>query len=160
MGTCLGASDSVAVMAAATLASEFLNRNIEREHLDTLLADVRAGHSAALLLPREAGAGKTALLRYAARRAFGFRVAEIAGVEARDGAADDEVPELHWRFRLRVRASAHGRRFDNPVSRHYAKEMNLKRERAWRRRSRGDTVTLAVQSQHVKRPNGDGQRPA
>ena len=46
-------------MAAATLASEFLNRNIEREHLDKLLADVRAGHSAALLLPREAGAGKT-----------------------------------------------------------------------------------------------------
>jgi hypothetical protein len=28
-------------MAAATLASEFLNRSIEREHLDTLLADVR-----------------------------------------------------------------------------------------------------------------------
>jgi hypothetical protein len=39
-------------MAAATLASEFLNRNIEREHLDTLPADVRAGHSAALLLSK------------------------------------------------------------------------------------------------------------
>ena len=33
-------------MAAATGASEFLDRNSEREHLDTLLADVREGHSA------------------------------------------------------------------------------------------------------------------
>jgi DNA-binding CsgD family transcriptional regulator len=69
-------------MAAATRASEFLNRNSEREHLDKLLADVRAGHSAALLLRGEAGVGKTALLRYLARQASGFRVAQIAGVEA------------------------------------------------------------------------------
>jgi len=69
-------------MAAATLASEFLNRNSEREQLDTLLADVRAGHSAALVLRGPAGVGKTALLRYAARQAFGFRAAPIAGVEA------------------------------------------------------------------------------
>jgi DNA-binding CsgD family transcriptional regulator/tetratricopeptide (TPR) repeat protein len=69
-------------MAAATGASQFLNRNSEREHLDTLLADVRAGHSAALVLRGEAGVGKTALLRYAAQQAFGVRVAQIAGVEA------------------------------------------------------------------------------
>jgi len=69
-------------MAAATGASEFLNRISEREHLDTFLADVREGHSAALVLRGEAGVGKTALLRYAARQAFGFRVAQIAGVEA------------------------------------------------------------------------------
>src|SRR5919106_6281471 len=69
-------------MAAATLASEFLNRNTEREHLDKLLTDVPAGHSAALVLRVEAGVGKTALLRYAARQAFGFRTAQIAGVEA------------------------------------------------------------------------------
>jgi DNA-binding CsgD family transcriptional regulator/tetratricopeptide (TPR) repeat protein len=69
-------------MAAATGASEFLNRNSERKHLDTLLADVREGHSAALVLRGEAGVGKTALLRYAARQAFGFRTAQIAGVEA------------------------------------------------------------------------------
>jgi hypothetical protein len=69
-------------MAAATLASEFLNRNREREHLETLLADVRAGHSAALVLRGEAGVGKTALLRYAARQTFGFRATQIAGVEA------------------------------------------------------------------------------
>jgi AAA ATPase domain len=69
-------------MAAATGASQFLNRNREREHLDSLLADVRAGHSAALVLRGEAGVGKTALLRYAAQQASGFRTAQIAGVEA------------------------------------------------------------------------------
>jgi hypothetical protein len=57
-------------------ATEFLNRNSEREHLDTLLADVRAGLRSALVLRGEAGVGKTALLRYAARQALGFRVAE------------------------------------------------------------------------------------
>ena len=48
-------------MAAATPASEFLNRTAEREHLDELLADVRAGHSAAVVLRGEAGVGETAL---------------------------------------------------------------------------------------------------
>src|SRR5918995_2718979 len=69
-------------MAAGTGASRFMNRNSEREHLDTLLTDVRAGHSAALVLRGEAGVGKTALLRYAARQAAGFRVAQITGVQA------------------------------------------------------------------------------
>jgi DNA-binding CsgD family transcriptional regulator/tetratricopeptide (TPR) repeat protein len=69
-------------MAAATGAPEFLDRNSERKHLDTLLADALAGHSAALVLRGEAGVGKTALLRYAAQRAFDFRAATIAGVEA------------------------------------------------------------------------------
>jgi DNA-binding CsgD family transcriptional regulator len=67
---------------AATRASELVNRTSELEHLDKLLADARAGHSAALVLRAEAGVGKTALLRYAARRAAGFRVVQIAGVEA------------------------------------------------------------------------------
>ncbi|HEV2712173.1 MAG TPA: ATP-binding protein, partial [Gaiellaceae bacterium] len=61
-------------MTAATGAPQFLNRNSEREHLDTLLADVRAGHSAALVLRGEPGVGKTALMRYTARQAAGFRV--------------------------------------------------------------------------------------
>src|ERR671910_3648519 len=68
--------------AAATGASGFLNRNREREHLDTLLADVRAGQSAALVLQGEAGVGKTALLRYAVQQASDFRIAQIAAVEA------------------------------------------------------------------------------
>jgi DNA-binding CsgD family transcriptional regulator len=69
-------------MTAATRASELVNRESEREHLDELLGGVRAGHSAALVLRGEAGVGKTALLRYAAGQASGFRVAHIAGVEA------------------------------------------------------------------------------
>ena len=67
---------------AATLASGFLDRTSEREELDRLLAHAREGHSAVLVMRGEAGIGKTALLRYAARRASGFRVAQITGVEA------------------------------------------------------------------------------
>ena len=61
---------------------EFRGRTSECEALDRLLENVRGGQSAVLVIRGEAGVGKTALLRYAARRAFGFRVAHIAGVQA------------------------------------------------------------------------------
>jgi len=67
---------------AAPLASGFLDRASEREVLDRLLAQGREGQSAVLVIRGEAGIGKTALLRYAARQASGFRVAQVAGVEA------------------------------------------------------------------------------
>jgi predicted ATPase len=67
---------------AATLASGFLDRTSEREVLARLLACAREGQSAVLVMRGEAGIGKTALLRYAARQASGFRVAQVAGVEA------------------------------------------------------------------------------
>ncbi len=67
---------------AAPLASGFLDRVSERELLDRLLAQGREGQSAVLVIRGEAGIGKTALLRYAARQASGFRVAQAAGVEA------------------------------------------------------------------------------
>src|SRR5215203_6612815 len=60
----------------------FIGRISERQRLDGLLVDVREGPSAVLVLHGEAGIGKTALLRYAARQASGFRVSQIAGVEA------------------------------------------------------------------------------
>src|SRR3954471_12755106 len=60
----------------------FLGRSEERDVLDRLLETARRGQSAVLLIRGEAGIGKTALVRYAARQAAGFRVAEIAGVEA------------------------------------------------------------------------------
>src|SRR4051794_17388275 len=60
----------------------FLGRTSERAALDGLLARVRAGESEALVIHGEAGIGKTALLRYAARQASGFRVAQLTGVEA------------------------------------------------------------------------------
>jgi DNA-binding CsgD family transcriptional regulator len=67
---------------AATLASGILDRASEREALDRLLAQGREGQSAVLVIRGEAGIGKTALLRYAARQASGLRVAQVTGVEA------------------------------------------------------------------------------
>src|SRR4029453_13426466 len=61
---------------------DLLGRAGERELLDQLLGDVRQGQSAVLVVRGEPGIGKTALLRYAAREASGFRIARIAGVEA------------------------------------------------------------------------------
>src|SRR6202011_5264197 len=60
----------------------FVGRTSEREVLDGLLARVRGGESEVLVIRGEAGMGKTALLRYAARQASGFRVAELTAVEA------------------------------------------------------------------------------
>ncbi len=61
---------------------EFRGRTAECKALDRLLEDVRRGQSAVLVIRGEAGVGKTALLRYAARQAAGCRIAQIAGVQA------------------------------------------------------------------------------
>src|SRR4051794_13340147 len=60
----------------------FVGRLTERDVLDGLLARVREGDSETLVIRGEAGVGKTALLRYTARQASGFQVAQLAGVEA------------------------------------------------------------------------------
>jgi hypothetical protein len=60
----------------------FMDRTSERDVLDGLLANARRGQSDVLVIRGEAGIGKTALLRYAARQAAGFRVAQVTGVEA------------------------------------------------------------------------------
>jgi DNA-binding CsgD family transcriptional regulator len=57
-------------------------RATERARLDELLAGVRAGQSAAVVLRGEAGIGKTALLEYAADRARACRVMRSTGVES------------------------------------------------------------------------------
>ena len=67
---------------ALSSPSEFLDRTSERELLERLLAQAREGESAVLVIRGEAGIGKTALLRYVARHATGFRVAQVTGVEA------------------------------------------------------------------------------
>ena len=67
---------------AAQRRQAFRGRTSEREALDRLLENVRSGQSAVLVIRGEAGVGKTALLRYAARQASGFRLAQIAGVES------------------------------------------------------------------------------
>jgi len=46
-----------------------IGRSGECARLDRVLTDARAGHSAILVLRGAAGAGKTALLEYAAERA-------------------------------------------------------------------------------------------
>jgi DNA-binding CsgD family transcriptional regulator len=69
--------------AAARLSRpELLDRGVECEVLDRLLADVRAGESRVLVIRGQAGIGKTALMRYAARQAAGFGIAQVVGVEA------------------------------------------------------------------------------
>jgi DNA-binding CsgD family transcriptional regulator len=75
-------SVSVDSTMTATPASGFLDRASEREVLGGVLAHAREGHSAVLVIRGEAGIGKTALMRYTARQASGFRVAQVTGVEA------------------------------------------------------------------------------
>src|ERR1700750_778086 len=67
---------------SATRAPAFVGRTSERDVLDGLLARVREGESEVLVIRGEAGIGQTAMLRYTARKASGFRVAEVSGVEA------------------------------------------------------------------------------
>ncbi len=66
----------------ATRASGFIGRATERSALDGLLTTARDGRSGVLVMRGEAGIGKTALLRYTARQAAGFRVAQVVGVQA------------------------------------------------------------------------------
>jgi DNA-binding CsgD family transcriptional regulator/tetratricopeptide (TPR) repeat protein len=67
---------------AAARGPGFRGRISERQVLDRLLDDARSGASAVLVVRGEPGIGKTALLRYCARQASGFRVAQLAGVES------------------------------------------------------------------------------
>jgi DNA-binding CsgD family transcriptional regulator len=67
---------------AAQRSPPFRGRSSESELLDRLLDDARAGRSAVLVIRGEAGVGKTALMRRAADRASGFRVAQVCGVES------------------------------------------------------------------------------
>jgi DNA-binding CsgD family transcriptional regulator len=63
-------------------AHGLVDRVAERDRIDRLLADVRAGASGVLLIRGQAGIGKTSLLRYATRRASSFSVAHVGAVEA------------------------------------------------------------------------------
>ncbi|MCU7730083.1 AAA family ATPase [Actinoplanes sp. KI2] len=60
----------------------FRGRTRERNVLDDALAGVRAGGGGVLVIRGEAGIGKTALLHYAAGKAAGCRIIQIAGVES------------------------------------------------------------------------------
>lgn len=62
-------------------------RQAECAILDQLLASARTGRGGALMVRGEPGAGKTALLDYLARRASGFLVVSLAGVESEQDCA-------------------------------------------------------------------------
>src|SRR3954464_13416978 len=59
-----------------------LGRRSECDALDRLVATVRSGQSAVLVVRGEAGVGKSALLAYLLERASGFRIARAAGAES------------------------------------------------------------------------------
>jgi predicted ATPase len=67
---------------AAPHPQGLLGRPSERLALDAMLENVRGGQSAVLVIRGEAGVGKSALARYAAHQADGFRIARIAGIES------------------------------------------------------------------------------
>src|SRR5215212_2405148 len=69
-------------VAPVEAPGRLLGRSGEREALDRLLERARGGRSAVLVIRGEAGIGKTALMRHAAGRAFGYRIADIAGVQS------------------------------------------------------------------------------
>ena len=59
-----------------------LGRRREREALEQLLANARAGDSGVLVLRGEAGMGRSALLHHLTRRASGCRTTRASGVES------------------------------------------------------------------------------
>ena len=69
-------------MSELQRGSGLRGRRRERDALDRLLTDVRAGQSRVLVVRGEAGIGKTALVDHLAARAAGCRVARAAGVES------------------------------------------------------------------------------
>ncbi|GAA4588257.1 DNA-binding CsgD family transcriptional regulator [Actinoplanes octamycinicus] len=73
---------------------ELRGRGRERDQLDRLLQDVRAGQSRVLVLRGEAGAGKSALLDYLAGHAPAGRVVRAAGVEPETELAYSALQQL------------------------------------------------------------------
>jgi ABC-type transport system involved in cytochrome c biogenesis ATPase subunit len=63
-------------------APPLLGRINELEILRRLIADVRGGRSAVVVVRGEAGIGKTELLRALVAEAAGFRVCHAVGVES------------------------------------------------------------------------------
>ena len=68
-------------MVTGLVGQQVLGRQREREILQRVLDDARAGHGGALVLHGEPGAGKTALLDLAVELGDDFKVVRTAGVE-------------------------------------------------------------------------------
>ena len=63
-------------------ATRLMDRRSERDALDQLIEEVRAGQSRALMIRGDPGVGKTVLLEYLAGRARGCRVVRAVGVQS------------------------------------------------------------------------------
>jgi hypothetical protein len=59
-----------------------IGRRAEQDALDAMLQSARRERSAVLVLRGEPGIGKSALLDYAAGRAYGMRILRCVGIEA------------------------------------------------------------------------------
>ncbi|MEZ0077201.1 AAA family ATPase [Planotetraspora sp. GP83] len=81
-------------MPSNTETPALRGRRRERDTLDRLLRDVRAGHSRVLVLRGEVGAGKTALLDYLSEHAWAGRVTRTAGVEPESEIAYSALQQL------------------------------------------------------------------
>jgi DNA-binding CsgD family transcriptional regulator/tetratricopeptide (TPR) repeat protein len=73
---------NTASRSVSSSGGQLLGRDRERAVLDRLLAGVRGGSGAVLVVHGEAGVGKTALLGYAVEAAREFRIARTSGVQA------------------------------------------------------------------------------
>ncbi|MFG2045014.1 AAA family ATPase [Dactylosporangium sp. NPDC048998] len=85
---------ALGTMNLDTAGPALRGRRRERDTLDRLLRDVRAGHSRVLVLRGEAGAGKTALLDYLTEHAPASRVTRAAGVEPESEIAYSALQQL------------------------------------------------------------------
>src|SRR3712207_9406968 len=64
-----------------------VGRERERERVERLVSDARAGRSGAILVHGDPGIGKTAVLEHARESATGFRVLTSRGIET-----ESEIP--------------------------------------------------------------------
>jgi DNA-binding CsgD family transcriptional regulator len=92
------ANAALPATAGQAAGSALHGRRAERELLDRLVADVRAGQSRVLVLRGEPGTGKTALLDYLAQRASGCRVTRVAGAEPETEMAFAGLHQLYAPF--------------------------------------------------------------
>ena len=74
--------DNAGMLDTHLSGAGLLDRGRERDVLDRLVVEMRAGQSGVLVLRGEAGIGKTALLGYLSAAAEGCRIARAAGVES------------------------------------------------------------------------------
>ncbi|UBU15915.1 helix-turn-helix transcriptional regulator [Nonomuraea gerenzanensis] len=74
--------EPMGVFATIDTRAALRGRDRELAALERALATARSGNSAVLVLRGEAGIGKTALLEHTTRRATGFRISGIAGVQS------------------------------------------------------------------------------